>query len=107
EMMGVVGPGSPGIYESGQLAQLKEDLEYVLTSAPRATLNNPKTAPVAEDRRGGAGVPQALGRQDLRHELRVLLRRGVRHRRHPGARDDARRSRRDRRGRAEDQTIRR
>src|SRR5438477_3484206 len=43
DMMGIVGPGSPGIYEAGQLAQLKEDLEYVLTSVPWANFKNPKT----------------------------------------------------------------
>jgi branched-chain amino acid transport system substrate-binding protein len=49
EMMGIVGPGSPGIYEAGQLAQLKEDLEYVLTSVPWANFKNPKTNTVAEE----------------------------------------------------------
>jgi len=55
EMMGIVGPGSPGIYESGQLAQLKEDLEYVMTSVPWANFKNPKTAAVAEEYRKRSG----------------------------------------------------
>jgi branched-chain amino acid transport system substrate-binding protein len=55
EMMGIVGPGSPGIYESGQLGQLKEDLEYVLTSVPWANFKNPKTAAVAEEFRKRSG----------------------------------------------------
>ena len=55
EMMGIVGPGSPGIYEAGQLAQLKEDLEYVLTSVPWANFKNPKTNAVAEEYRRRSG----------------------------------------------------
>src|SRR5262249_57538660 len=55
EMMGIVGPGSPGIYESGQLAQLKEDLEYVMTSVPWANFKNPKTTAVAEEFRKRSG----------------------------------------------------
>jgi len=51
EMMGIVGPGSPGLYEAGQLAALKEDLEYVLTSVPWANFKNPKTNAVAEEYR--------------------------------------------------------
>ena len=47
--MGIVGPGSPGLYEAGQLAVLKEDLEYVLTSTPWANFKNPRTQQVAEE----------------------------------------------------------
>ena len=49
EFMGIVGPGSPGLYEAGQLAVLKEDLEYVLTSVPWANFKNPRTLQVAEE----------------------------------------------------------
>ena len=70
--MGIVGPGSPGLYEAGQLAVLKDDLEYVMASVPWAELQEPA------DPAGGRGVPQALERQDLRHQLRLLLRRDVR-----------------------------
>jgi branched-chain amino acid transport system substrate-binding protein len=49
DIMGVVGPGSPGLYEAGQLATLKEDLELVLTSVPWPNFKNPRTAAVAED----------------------------------------------------------
>jgi branched-chain amino acid transport system substrate-binding protein len=55
EMMGVVGPGSPGLYEAGQLAQLKEDLEYVLTSVPWPNFKNPRTNAVAADYRKRSG----------------------------------------------------
>ncbi len=49
EIMGIVGPGSPGLYEAGQLAALKEDLEYVLTSVPWPNFKNPKTKMLAEE----------------------------------------------------------
>ncbi len=49
EIMGIVGPGSPGLYEAGQLAVLKQDLEYVMTSTPWANFKNPKTAAVADE----------------------------------------------------------
>src|SRR5881397_3602052 len=49
EAMGIVGPGSPGLYEAGQLAALKEDLDYVLTSVPWPNFKNPKTGAVADD----------------------------------------------------------
>jgi branched-chain amino acid transport system substrate-binding protein len=48
ESMGIVGPGSPGLYEAGQLAVLKQDLEYVLASVPWANFKNPRTQKVAE-----------------------------------------------------------
>jgi branched-chain amino acid transport system substrate-binding protein len=55
EMMGIVGPGSPGLYEAGQLAALKEDLEHVLTSVPWANFKNSKTTAVAEEYRRRSG----------------------------------------------------
>jgi branched-chain amino acid transport system substrate-binding protein len=47
--MGIVGPGSPGLYEAGQLAVLKEDLEYVMSSLPWANFKNPRTQTVAAE----------------------------------------------------------
>jgi branched-chain amino acid transport system substrate-binding protein len=55
DLMGIVGPGSPGLYEAGQLAALKEDLEYVLTSVPWANFKNPRTNAVAADYRKRSG----------------------------------------------------
>src|SRR5881409_472475 len=55
EAIGIVGPGSPGLYEAGQLAALKDDLEYVLTSVPWANFKNPKTNAVAEEYRKRSG----------------------------------------------------
>ena len=49
DIMGVVGPGSPGLYEAGQLAALKDDLEYVMAATPWANFKNPKTQAVAAD----------------------------------------------------------
>ncbi len=55
EIMGIVGPGSPGLYEAGQLAALKEDLEYVMTSTPWANFKNPKTQAVADEYKKRSG----------------------------------------------------
>jgi branched-chain amino acid transport system substrate-binding protein len=49
DILGIVGPGSPGLYEAGQLAALKEDLEYVMNSLPWPNFKNPRTQKVAED----------------------------------------------------------
>jgi branched-chain amino acid transport system substrate-binding protein len=49
EMMGIVSPGGPGLYEAGQLAVLKQDLEYVMASVPWPNFKNPKTVAVAEE----------------------------------------------------------
>jgi branched-chain amino acid transport system substrate-binding protein len=49
EIMGIVGPGSPGLYEAGQLAVLKEDLDYVMSSLPWANFKNPRTQAVAAE----------------------------------------------------------
>ena len=49
DIMGIVSPGSPGLYEAGQLATLKENLEHVMAAVPWPNFRNPKTAQVAED----------------------------------------------------------
>ena len=48
-MLGIVSPGSPGFYEAGQIAVLKDDVEYVLTAVPWANFKNPKTRMVADE----------------------------------------------------------
>jgi branched-chain amino acid transport system substrate-binding protein len=55
EVLGVVSPGSPGLYEAGQIAVLKEHLEHVLDSVPWADFRNARTQRVAEEygRRSG------------------------------------------------------
>jgi branched-chain amino acid transport system substrate-binding protein len=55
ELMGIVGPGSPGLYEAGQFAVLKEHLEYVMTSVPWPNFRSPKTAQLAEEYKRRAG----------------------------------------------------
>jgi branched-chain amino acid transport system substrate-binding protein len=49
EMLGVVSPGGPGLYETGQLAVLKEYLEYVMASVPWPNFKNPKTQALAAE----------------------------------------------------------
>jgi branched-chain amino acid transport system substrate-binding protein len=55
EILGIVSPGSPGLYEAGQLAALKEDLEHVMSAVPWPNFKNPKTAAVAEDYKKRSG----------------------------------------------------
>ena len=55
DIMGVVSPGSPGLYEAGQLAVLKEDLEHVMSAVPWPNFKNPKTNQVADEYRKRAG----------------------------------------------------
>jgi branched-chain amino acid transport system substrate-binding protein len=49
DIMGVMGPGSPGLYEAGQLAVLKEYLEYVMASNPWPNFKNPRARQLAEE----------------------------------------------------------
>ena len=49
DIMGIVGPGSPGLYEAGQLAVLKEHLEYVMTSIPWPNFKNPRAQKLAAE----------------------------------------------------------
>src|ERR671937_1896668 len=49
EVLGIVGPGSPGLYEAGQIAVLKDDLEYVMASNPWPNFRSPKTQRLAEE----------------------------------------------------------
>jgi len=55
EVMGIVSPGSPGLYEAGQLAALKEDLEHVMASVPWPNFKNPRTVQVGEEYRKRSG----------------------------------------------------
>ena len=49
EILGIMGPGSPGLYEAGQLAILKDDLEYVMASNPWPNFKNPRSQKLAEE----------------------------------------------------------
>jgi branched-chain amino acid transport system substrate-binding protein len=55
EAMGIVSPGSPGLYEAGQIAALKEHLEHVMASVPWPNFKNPKTQAVAEEYKKRSG----------------------------------------------------
>lgn len=47
EVMGVVSPGAPGLYEAGVIAQLKELIEYVMDNVPWPNFKNPQVRQVA------------------------------------------------------------
>src|SRR5215831_15542781 len=49
ECLGIVGPGSPRLYEAGQIAALKEHCENVMASRPWPNVRTPKTQRLAED----------------------------------------------------------
>jgi branched-chain amino acid transport system substrate-binding protein len=48
EAMGIIGPGSPGLYEAGQIEKLKGDLEHVMVSVPWPDFKNPRARRVAD-----------------------------------------------------------
>jgi branched-chain amino acid transport system substrate-binding protein len=49
EAMGIIGPGSPGLYEAGQIEKLKSDLEFVMDNVPWPNFKNPRARRVAEE----------------------------------------------------------
>jgi branched-chain amino acid transport system substrate-binding protein len=49
EAMGIIGPGSPGLYEAGQIAKLQEQIEFVMDNVPWPNFKNPRTREVAEE----------------------------------------------------------
>ncbi len=49
DIMGVVSPGGPGLYEAGQIATLKDDLEHVMASVPWPNFKHPRTKQLAEE----------------------------------------------------------
>ncbi|HET7876799.1 MAG TPA: ABC transporter substrate-binding protein [Methylomirabilota bacterium] len=55
EAMGIVGPGSPGLYEAGQIEKLKEALEFVMDNVPWPNFKNPRTRQVAEEYKKRSG----------------------------------------------------
>lgn len=48
EAMGIISPGTPGLYEAGQIAHLKTLIEYVMDAVPWPNLQNPRARRVAE-----------------------------------------------------------
>jgi branched-chain amino acid transport system substrate-binding protein len=62
DVMGIMGPGSPGLHEAGPLAAFKDELEHVLSSVPWPNFKNPKIATAAEDyRKRSGGQPLDTG----------------------------------------------
>jgi branched-chain amino acid transport system substrate-binding protein len=49
EFMGIISPGTPGLYETGQIAQLKDLIEHVMDNVPWPNFKNPRTQKVAEE----------------------------------------------------------
>ncbi|HWC02637.1 MAG TPA: ABC transporter substrate-binding protein [Methylomirabilota bacterium] len=49
DAMGIIGPGSPGLYEAGQIEKLKGDLELVMDNVPWPNFKNPRARRVAEE----------------------------------------------------------
>ena len=49
EMMGIISPGAPGLYETRQIQQLKELIEYVMDATVYANYRKPETQKVAAE----------------------------------------------------------
>jgi len=49
DIMGVISPGAPGLYEPGQIKQLKELIEYVMDAAPWPNSKSPAVQKVAAE----------------------------------------------------------
>src|SRR5712692_5535832 len=49
EMMGIISPGAPGLYETRQIQQLKELIEYVMDATVYANYRKPDTQKVAAE----------------------------------------------------------
>jgi branched-chain amino acid transport system substrate-binding protein len=49
DVMGVISPGAPGLYEPGQIKQLKDLIEHVMDAAPWPNYKSPATQKVAAE----------------------------------------------------------
>ena len=49
EAMGIISPGSPGLYEAGQIGKLKDQIEFVMDNVPWPNFKNPRTRQVADE----------------------------------------------------------
>jgi branched-chain amino acid transport system substrate-binding protein len=63
DIMGVISPGAPGLYEAGQIRQLKELIEHVMDAAPWPNSKTPVVQKLAADfaRRSGGRALDASG----------------------------------------------
>ncbi len=55
DVMGIISPGAPGLYESRQIEQLKELIEGVMDNVPWPNFKNPHTQRAAEEFRKRSG----------------------------------------------------
>lgn len=49
ELMGIISPGAPGLYETRQIQQLRDKIEYVMDSTVYANYRKPETQKVAAE----------------------------------------------------------
>lgn len=49
DLMGIISPGAPGLYETRQIQQLKDKIEYVMDSTVYASYRKPETQRVAAE----------------------------------------------------------
>jgi branched-chain amino acid transport system substrate-binding protein len=49
DILGVISPGAPGLYEAGQIRQLKDLIEHVMDAAPWPNMKNPPVQKLAAD----------------------------------------------------------
>src|SRR5262245_19345714 len=49
ELMGIISPGAPGLYETKQIQQLRDKLEYVMDSTVYANYRKPETRRIAAE----------------------------------------------------------
>ncbi|HKC82794.1 MAG TPA: ABC transporter substrate-binding protein, partial [bacterium] len=63
DLMGVISPGAPGLYESGQIRQLQEKIEHVMDAAPWPNYRSAPVQRIAADfaKRSGGRMFDASG----------------------------------------------
>ncbi len=64
DLMGIISPGAPGLYEARQVAQLKERVEYVMDNVPWPNYRKPETQRIAVEyvkRSGGRNFDTSAG----------------------------------------------
>lgn len=49
DVMGIISPGAPGLYESRQIEQLRQNLEYVMDNVPWPNFRDPQTQRLAQE----------------------------------------------------------
>ena len=49
DVMGIISPGAPGLYESRQIEQLKQNIEYVMDNVPWPNFRDPQVQRLAQE----------------------------------------------------------